>query len=64
LFPSRALFVSGARKLLGAFAIAILVACLLVPQLALAVPQGRVEVSKELEVGLDTLMEVTVARAP
>ena len=49
------------RKLLGAFAIAILVACLLVPQLALAVPQGRVEVSKELEVGLDTLMEVTVA---
>jgi hypothetical protein len=48
------------RKLLGAFAVAILVVCLLAPQLALAVPQGRVEVSKELEVGLDTLMEVTV----
>jgi hypothetical protein len=48
------------RKLLGALAVAALVACLLTPQPALAVPRGRVEVSEELEVGLDTLMEVTV----
>jgi hypothetical protein len=55
---SRALFVSSIRKLLSALAVAILVSCLLAPRPAFAVPQGRVEVSEELEVGLDTLMEV------
>jgi hypothetical protein len=48
------------RKLLGALAVAALVAYLLTPQPAFAVPRGRVKVSKELVVCSDTLMEVTV----
>jgi hypothetical protein len=49
------------RKLLGALVVAALVACLLASQPALAVPRGRVVIYDKLEVGLDTLMEVTVA---